>query len=173
MICRPRFLNNQVLMRSQSRGHSLGLLCNAQALFAKPEQRPLFGLVMQRTGSRRNYDKNKVPRLLLTQGAKFVRSQSRGHSLGLLRNASYPHTSHVLVVLLGVLSLCRPRFPRLLVFLPCRGVGGIGWSLPPGKTLGDPQEQQPPNATRLFVYRNARIYAQTAGDHPKHEIQPK
>ena len=80
----------------------------------------------------------------------------------------------MLVVLLGVLSsFARPRFPRLLVFLPSRGGCGIGWSLQPGKTRGDPQEQQPPNATRLSVYKNARIHAQTAGDHPKRRIQPK
>ncbi len=85
-----------------------------------------------------------------------MRSQSRGHSLGLLCNASYPHTSHVLVVLLGVLSLCRPRFPRLLVFLLRRGVCGIGWSLPPGKTRGDPQEQQPSNAISLWLMSHCR-----------------
>ena len=51
----------------------------------------------------------------------LVRSQSRGHSLGLMNNASYPHTSHVLEVLLGVLRpFARPRFPRLLDFFLCR-----------------------------------------------------
>ena len=80
----------------------------------------------------------------------------------------------MLVVLLGVLlSFARPRFPRLLVFLPGRGGCGIGWSPQPAEPLEDRQEQQPPNATRLFIYRNVRINAQTAGDHPKHRIQPK
>ena len=88
--CWPTSPNNQVLVRSQSRGHPLGLISNAQVL---------------------------------------VPSQSRGHSLGLISNASYPHTSRVLGVLLGVLrSFARPRFPRLFdSCLVCRG-GCRAWS---------------------------------------------
>ena len=46
---------------------SIAIVCNAASkratrfVDAKPEQRPFFRLVMQRTGSGRNYDINKVP----------------------------------------------------------------------------------------------------------------
>ena len=63
----------------------------------------------------------------------------------------------MLVVLLGVLlSFARPRFPRLLVFLPSRGGCGIGWSLQPAEPLEDRQEQQPPNAISLWLMSHCR-----------------
>jgi len=66
----------------------------------------------------------------------------------------------------------RQRPPaRCGLFRGC-SVCGISWSQHPASPLEAHQTRQPPDATRLSVYRNARTNAQTAGDHPKYGIQP-